>query len=157
MADLLLENQADVDAKANGGYTPLHFAAFGGAGWMAELLLAKNADVNARDDKGKSPLDLVAPGSVAARRRSKCCASTVPKTEHLPHILILSSPSCTDPAHGCCEPWQRQVAGGFGVDSRPLGLSHHFRGAVVRGSSTIVSSAVSSTTRSIWLFIWRVR
>jgi ankyrin repeat protein len=64
IADLLLENQADVDAKANGGYTPLHFAAFGGLDGMAELLLAKNADVNARDDKGKSPLDLVAPGSV---------------------------------------------------------------------------------------------
>jgi len=43
---------ADVNAKNDGGYAPLHYAAFNGHKEIAELLIAKGADVNAKDGIG---------------------------------------------------------------------------------------------------------
>ena len=48
---------ADVNAKDNHGYTPLHWAADGGHKEVAELLIAKGADVNAKNKYGDTPLD----------------------------------------------------------------------------------------------------
>ena len=45
---------ADVNAKSNGGWTPLHSAA---NKEIAELLIAKGADVNAKNGFGQTPLD----------------------------------------------------------------------------------------------------
>jgi ankyrin repeat protein len=64
IAELLLANKADVDAKTNGfgtagGDTPLHFAALGGHKDVAELLLDHGADVNAKNSKGQTPLLIV--------------------------------------------------------------------------------------------------
>ena len=59
VAELLLANKAKIDAKANGGYTPLHFAASVGYKDVAELL-ASRADVNARDKDGWTPLHYAA-------------------------------------------------------------------------------------------------
>jgi ankyrin repeat protein len=53
---LLLANKADVDAKSNGGRTPLHEAAFSGYKDVVELLLANKADVNAKNNDGQTPL-----------------------------------------------------------------------------------------------------
>jgi ankyrin repeat protein len=56
VAQQLLEDGADVDAKANDGATPLHYAALKGKKEVAELLLAHKADVNAIDKNGRTPL-----------------------------------------------------------------------------------------------------
>ena len=47
----------DVNAKIEGGGTPLHIATHLGHKEVAELLIAKGADVNAKDDNGWTPLD----------------------------------------------------------------------------------------------------
>ena len=56
VAELLLNNGADVNAKGDYGYTPLHLAAEEGAKGVVELLLARGADVNAKTDSGMTPL-----------------------------------------------------------------------------------------------------
>jgi len=48
----------DVNAKIEGGGTPLHIATHLSHKEIVELLIAKGADVNAKDDDGEAPLDL---------------------------------------------------------------------------------------------------
>jgi ankyrin repeat protein len=50
---------ADVNAKDEGGWTPLHQAAWNGRKEIVELLITKGADVNTKDMPGRTPLDLV--------------------------------------------------------------------------------------------------
>ena len=52
-----LADGADVNAKANDGWTPLHWAAWKSHKEIAELLIANGADVNAKNDVGDTPLD----------------------------------------------------------------------------------------------------
>ena len=56
VAELLLANKADPNAKDNNGATPLHWLANTEHKDIAELLLANKADVNAKDNKGLTPL-----------------------------------------------------------------------------------------------------
>jgi cytohesin len=56
MAKLLLGNKADVNARDNGDETPLHEA----NKEVTEVLLANGADVNARTNNGTTPLHLAA-------------------------------------------------------------------------------------------------
>jgi ankyrin repeat protein len=57
VAELLLANKADVNARNNNGLTPLHWAAMNDHNNdMAELLLANHADINAKDNDGTTPL-----------------------------------------------------------------------------------------------------
>jgi ankyrin repeat protein len=56
VAELLLKNKADVNARNDFGDTPLHAAAMWGHQGVAELLLANGADVNARDKFDNMPL-----------------------------------------------------------------------------------------------------
>ena len=53
-AELLIAKGLDVNAKNDGGETPLHSA---GNKEVAELLIEKGADVNAKDVDGDTPLD----------------------------------------------------------------------------------------------------
>ena len=59
MAELLLNNGADVNAKANNYTRPLHIAAENGHRDMAELLLNNGADVNAKANGDNTPLHFV--------------------------------------------------------------------------------------------------
>ena len=56
VAEFLLANKADVNAKTDNGDSLLHMAAMDGNTEMAELLLAHGADVNAKDNDGTTPL-----------------------------------------------------------------------------------------------------
>ncbi len=57
----LLKDHPDwVFSKDGNGWTPLHWAAFGGHKHIAELLLASKAEVNAKSNKGVTPLQLAA-------------------------------------------------------------------------------------------------
>ena len=58
IAELLIENGADVSAKSLKGLTPLHYAAANGHKEIAGLLIEKGADVKAKDEGGKTPLDV---------------------------------------------------------------------------------------------------
>jgi cytohesin len=49
--ELLVANGANVGARDNGGRTPLHVAALSGRADLAQFLLARGADVNARDSE----------------------------------------------------------------------------------------------------------
>ncbi|MCC6187440.1 MAG: ankyrin repeat domain-containing protein [Anaerolineales bacterium] len=58
LAELLLRHGADANAQQEGGYTPLHEAAFHGEQILAELLLAHGADPRRATDEGQTPFDL---------------------------------------------------------------------------------------------------
>ncbi len=58
IAELLIAEGADANAKVGGGVTSLHFAANKGHKEIAELLIAKGADVNTKNENGYTPLDL---------------------------------------------------------------------------------------------------
>ena len=60
VAELLLANKAEVNAKDDNGKTPLHWAASAGSKDVAELLLANKAEVNAKENHGRTPLHLAA-------------------------------------------------------------------------------------------------
>ena len=60
VVQMLLENGAEVSARSNNGYTPLHCAALSGHEALALVLLAKGAEVSARSTNGLAPLHCAA-------------------------------------------------------------------------------------------------
>lgn len=65
IAMLLVDHGADCNARANGGRTPLHFAARFGSAAMVEFLVDDGrADPNARTTDGRTPLHYAASAAV---------------------------------------------------------------------------------------------
>jgi len=63
MAELLLTNNADINAKGNqgsawAGDTPLYMAACNGNKDVLEVLLAHKPDLNAKGKDGRTPLQI---------------------------------------------------------------------------------------------------
>ena len=52
----MLSDSADVNAKFEGGWTPLMFAAYYGKAGAVKLLLSKGADINAKNEDGWTAL-----------------------------------------------------------------------------------------------------
>ena len=57
MRILLDVGKANVNAKSNNSYTPLHYAAWGGHIEAATLLIERGAEINPIDDGNRTPLD----------------------------------------------------------------------------------------------------
>ena len=66
VAELLLANKAEVEAKSYGDWSPLLNAVFGGHKDMVELLLAHKANVNYQESAGRSPLHVAAENGYTA-------------------------------------------------------------------------------------------
>ena len=65
LAELLLANKADINAKAKNGERPLHYAAWANQKDVAKLLLVNKAKVNAKDNYGDTPLHKAAACNLA--------------------------------------------------------------------------------------------
>jgi ankyrin repeat protein len=81
VAELLLANNADVNAKLNDGATALDLAAGQGYKELVELLLANKADANAKDNNGNTPLHY------AANRDDQFAIKTQPTA--IPYVVVL--------------------------------------------------------------------
>jgi uncharacterized protein len=57
LAKLLIEHGADVNAKQQGGFTPLHSSVMNGAEAIEQLLLERGAEKFTKNDEGKIPSD----------------------------------------------------------------------------------------------------
>jgi ankyrin repeat protein len=55
---MLVANGADIDARTNDGWTPLHVAANEGREEPVQFLLENKADINAKTSRGWTPLHL---------------------------------------------------------------------------------------------------
>jgi ankyrin repeat protein len=71
VAELLIAEGADVNAKDEHGGTPLHQAASWKKKEMVELLIAEGADVNAKSKYGRTALYVAAAGSPTSRQIRK--------------------------------------------------------------------------------------
>ena len=54
--ELLLEHNADIEARDKDNKTPLHHAASGNSGGLVELLVKYNTNIEARDESNEMPL-----------------------------------------------------------------------------------------------------
>ena len=74
IAENIITNGANVNAKDIIEWTPLHYAVQTDQKEIIELLIAKGADVNAKNNNGRTPLDMVfikTKISLTKRRRSE--------------------------------------------------------------------------------------
>jgi ankyrin repeat protein len=60
LAEFLLANKAEVNAKANAGFTPLHLAAATGKRDLVEFLLTNKAEINSKNNYDFTPLHFAA-------------------------------------------------------------------------------------------------
>ena len=75
----LLAAGVDVNAKDDGGLTPLHYAVSKGYWTFVNFLINEGADVNAKSDEGKTPLDFAIKGKHTDRRHVEKTADLIRK------------------------------------------------------------------------------
>lgn len=68
VARLLLEHGADISARDDKGFTPLHVAVHHGRVEVIHVLLKHGADIGAEDGAGETALQMVRP----LRRNDRC-------------------------------------------------------------------------------------
>ncbi len=106
VAELLLANKADVEAKSYGGWTALLNAAFGGHKDMVELLLTNKADVNYKEDAGRTPLHVATENGyteiAALLLASKADVNVKDRDGDTP--LHIASALVPKPWWSCCSP-----------------------------------------------------
>ena len=61
VAEVLIANGADIEAKDKWNYQPIHWAAYHDRPEIIELLIANGADVNTKTSLGETPLELAMP------------------------------------------------------------------------------------------------
>jgi len=66
---LLLDHNADVDARDNDGDTPLLCAAVCGQLKVVQILLDRNVEINARSNDGSTPLHIASEGPLGQFER----------------------------------------------------------------------------------------
>jgi hypothetical protein len=104
LAELLLKNGAEVNARNKTGATPLHVAAEHRTRETVELLLANSADSNARDKAGNTPLDFAkrfeVPGGPAPAGIHQVTPNSFPGTipPGFPGAIAPGSPLAPAPA-----------------------------------------------------------
>jgi len=69
-SELLIAKGADINAKDEYGWTPLHYAAIKGQKEVVELLIAKGADINSKNQSGETPLHEAAVGDKKGNGRA---------------------------------------------------------------------------------------
>lgn len=68
LAEMLIENGADINTQESYGRMPLLWAAEGGHKVLVRLLLEKGADIKSKDTSGRTPLSHAAEKGHEARR-----------------------------------------------------------------------------------------
>lgn len=80
---ILIKNHADVNAKCQRGYTPLHYAAFSGDLDCVKALIENGADISAISNKYQTPLEY-------AKTRKNAAEESLINLNYDPLIKMLS-------------------------------------------------------------------
>lgn len=71
MVEQLIEQGADINAKADNGWTALHYAAKRGYVEVVKYLIEQGADINAKNNAGETPLYEASTSAVARFLKEK--------------------------------------------------------------------------------------
>ena len=144
---LLLERGASVNARANGGYTPLHIAAGLGRNEHITLLLKNGADVRAMDARGEPLHAAVAQGharAVGLLLQARADPNAVTPTGKDTPLTLLTSVFLFLPSHNAIV--RQLVEAGANVNARNSYGDQPFQAMVRAEESTALYLLDKGTT-----------